>query len=420
MAIVARLESLWKAHRWYRREPLNTYVAHQALNRTHSKRCSNSSIALAFLCPTLAILPIRCRAETVQWQGTVHYDTFVRGKVVYSINKHFLADVAPAQWRIRTEARPAPHHQVPALLASEAYYSGKALREIDYWAAQPHRHLRGTNGVKYIRIQEKIFSQAIPLFTDKMFFPVWLAFASHAYFEKCGSIIPDITAMGRHPDPAFPCCSVNVSFRNIHGIRIPELILLTNTGKYEPLSKPARFVRYPPPYDNGFLLAQYKVLKWASTATIDLPRQAELDIFAPITRMGHTHTTSLQRPLQLSIRIRLHTDAARIIKHSKALLTPPSFADDTILVQDNRTSVRGRPLRYLSTNGTLALNTPAYKRTVKKMAAFEKRFDSGISHDRHVSLWIYVIFAPLLLVPALLWFRENSKRRNMSRYTTKK
>lgn len=371
----------------------------------------------ALLWFALGALAMPCRAFLLEYKGTLHSDSFLRGRVVFSTDMRFTADITQSSWKLRTEDRASPRNQKPKVLAYESYYDGSTIQQIEYWRQQPLLQAHGTNSTKYIRIQEQVHSQKLPLFTPNMLFPVWLGYASYSYFAAKPKLIPDITIMERPPDPAFACCQVRSAYRQIGSVSIPESITIRNIGKYESIrpGKPGRLVSFRPPYDHGFVSARYRVLKWMRHMGVESPAEALLEIFAPIPQNAVSNAAYPSPPLQTVMRVHFHTDNARILTNNVGALQPPSFKGTPILVQDTRTIVDGRPLKYLTTNGVLGLGTLKYQRTVKKMDAFQKRFSQGIQHDRHISGWVWTAFLPLLFIPLVLYLWEKRKPHGKKR-----
>jgi len=355
----------------------------------------------------VGLLRLPSSAATLNANGEITYESvdLKDGRSLYSITRSFSAKITPNRWMIRTERNPNSTDGLTNLLATECWFDDSLMQLLTYWSPEPAGLAR--KPIRYLgrtRIQAHLYPETVPRFDMNLHFPIWLAYASASYFKNQDGLIPDITVLLAPPDTNFPFVGFTAVFRNLMGYSIPEEVTFTNIGKYKSLQTGAT-VSYAAPYDKGFLNARYRVTSWTNYSSTERPYQAELELFVPVARGNGSPPISGLRPFT---RVTISSHKVEVLDNEFPKWSPPALGGQLILVEDHRTIIEGKPLKYIGTNGIFLPTDPRYSQMVMRVRAGEQSMK--LKHgERSIRLKvILLLFAGTVTFPFLLYWKRKS------------
>ena len=236
--------------------------------------------------------------------------------------------------------------------------------------------------------------------------PLWLGYASHCYFETLtnNQIKPfwnlgaDVLRVGGFTLPAKWSLSKSTP-------RVPEQVEIFSDGfSYSNDGQTRETIkkRQPPPYDQGFLTAQYQVLQGTNVNNNVLPSEFIFNRFQPV-QGGKT-------PSELRNTATFHVVATRIEPASAPIAFQPQFQRPT-LIEDRRGGADpGMAWRrtYITTNTSV----PGPDGHIVSTSHAQAGETEVPSRKRKPWLIYTLVGLPTVAVTAFLFFAWGNQRSN--------
>ncbi|HEX5221420.1 MAG TPA: hypothetical protein VFZ59_17790 [Verrucomicrobiae bacterium] len=243
----------------------------------------------------------------------------------------------------------------------------------------------------------------IPDIATPVDYAAWFAMAGHHYFKsRTNSSMRNIF---------FDVRTNSVNFQASFSERYPSS--MRNLRIYKPglryfrskkaadgnITKPPPPVRLPPPYDAGFIGAEYQTLSWTNTSAVEIPSEFRLDYFAlrsnPMTGGYELARTDVINGRVLSVtEIEAASDEQML----------PMLTSKTTIIERRLEGVVGTAVYDSRQAGWADGKDPKFTNTVKVLRTDAANASSGL---RRTATKIIVVSA-IGLVPVALFCMKNA------------
>lgn len=250
--------------------------------------------------PYFMLICCICHSETVFVEGQITYSSLVNGVLQLKGDREFSVQMDDCQWQITTREK-IPRVNLPTQYQttcdSSNVYVVISFNTNIQQSVEVQSILRGkisTNivtGAAAKSLNEAaavVFSDIFPdpVKGDHYAIPLWLAFASTCYLNiQTNEMLPPPFPLAPGLDHRTSKMKLKASWQRFNSPPyLPKSIVYYNDGYfYLPSNGKFEKKQYPPPYNEGFTNATFKVIQTTNINGIKLPMAVEFTHFAPLT-----------------------------------------------------------------------------------------------------------------------------------------
>jgi len=298
-------------------------------------------------------------AQRFEAEGIIEYST-ASGRERYTQKRRFHVARHGLEWKIRTSTVSDSASARPPVLYNEAGCDGTNIFLLEQHDPKSvHGRIDRNTELATGRVTK---TQIPPALESDLIYPLWLAYCSDPYLSSSPGF--------RLVAPYFPVPAEILYQDNPPGMSLPAECVLTEgnfpkrikwfcEGKYmdaTPEGAPV-LVAYPPPYDRGFVTANFEAAGLTNLDGVRIPSGFSLRVLGPdFMNSGTTGATDL-----------LYTILSKLefVRKVESFSCMPELSGRTLII-DTRRYVRNMPIAYQSSSGwksmeqiTALMNNPS-------------------------------------------------------------